>query len=328
MRRDPHQLESEIFDEFEENARAVIFDGSCEKFLASIPDETIQLIVTSPPYNLGKTYEKRVHLDEYLKWQEQIIAECVRVLAPSGSICWQVGNFVINGEIIPLDIVLYPFFAKHGLKLRNRIVWHFEHGLHCSKRLSGRHETIMWFTKSEDYKFDLDKIRVPQKYPGKRHFKGPKAGQLSGNPLGKNPGDVWVFPNVKNNHVEKTVHPCQFPVELVDRLVLSLTDKNDWVLDPFLGVGTTVASAVLRGRRGCGSEKMKEYVEIARERVQKAIDGVLPVRPMNTPVYDPANAGKSLTHNSWTLVDDKDSWNQINLVEEVRVAGWSKSEDC
>jgi hypothetical protein len=149
-----------------------------------------------------------------------------------------------------------------------------------------------------------------------------------GNPLGKNPGDVWVFPNVKNNHVEKTVHPCQFPVELVDRLVLSLTDKNDWVLDPFLGVGTTVASAVLRGRRGCGSEKMKEYVEIARERVQKAIDGVLPVRPMNTPVYDPANAGKSLTHNSWTLVDDKDSWNQINLVEEVRVAGWSKSEDC
>jgi adenine-specific DNA-methyltransferase len=233
---------------------------------------------------------------------------------------------VINGEIIPLDIVLYPFFAKHGLKLRNRIVWHFEHGLHCSKRLSGRHETILWFTKSDDYKFDLDPIRVPQKYPGKRHFKGPKAGQLSGNPLGKNPGDVWVFPNVKNNHVEKTVHPCQFPVELVDRLVLSLTDKDDWVMDPFLGVGTTVASAVSRGRRGCGSEKMNDYVEIAFERVQKAIDGVLPVRPMNTPVYDPANAGRSLTHNSWTPVD-RDSWNQINLVEELRAAGWGKSAD-
>ena len=327
MQRDRYPLQPEILAEFETHARAVIYDGSCEKLLASIPNEAIQLVVTSPPYNLGKSYEKRVHLDEYLKWQEKIIAECVRVLAPSGSICWQVGNFVLNGEVIPLDIVLYPLFTKHGLKLRNRIVWHFEHGLHCSKRLSGRHETIMWFTKSDDYKFDLDPIRVPQKYPGKRHFKGPKAGQLSGNPLGKNPGDVWVFPNVKNNHVEKTIHPCQFPVELVDRLVLSLTQKDDWVLDPFLGVGTTVASAVLRGRRGCGSEKMKEYSLIARERVQQALMGTLPVRPMNTPVYDPANAGKSLTHNSWASVED-DTWRQINLVEEKKpAAGLNKSED-
>jgi adenine-specific DNA-methyltransferase len=129
----------------------------------------------------------------------------VRLLHPRGSICWQVGNHVDDGEVVPLDIVLYPIFKEHGLKLRNRIVWHFEHGLHCTKRLSGRYETILWFTKSNDYTFNLDPIRVPSKYPGKKHFKGPRAGQLSGNPLGKNPSDVWIFPNVKNNHVEKTV---------------------------------------------------------------------------------------------------------------------------
>lgn len=322
MRRDTHELKSEISNKFDQKSRAVIHHGACEEFLASIPDESIQLIVTSPPYNLGKSYEKRVHLDEYLIWQEQVISDCVRVLSKSGSICWQVGNFVANGEIVPLDIVLYPFFAKHGLKLRNRIVWHFEHGLHCSNRLSGRHETILWFTKTDDYKFDLDPIRVPQKYPGKRHFKGPKAGQLSGNPLGKNPGDVWIFPNVKNNHVEKTLHPCQFPIELVDRLVLSLSDKDDWVLDPFLGVGTTVASAVLRGRRGCGAEKMQDYVVVAHERVLQAIEGLLPVRDMNTPVFDPAKAGKSLTtSSSWSPLE-RENWNQIRLVEEKRASGW------
>ena len=225
--------------------------------------------------------------------------------------------------MVPLDIVLYPLFVKHGLRLRNRIVWHFEHGLHCSKRLSGRHETILWFTKSDDYHFDLDPVRVPQKYPGKRHFKGPKAGQLSGNPLGKNPGDVWVFPNVKNNHVEKTAHPCQFPVELVDRLVLSMTRPNDWVLDPFLGVGTTVASALMRGRRGCGSEKIPEYAALARQRARQALRGTLPVRPMNKPVYDAAKAGKALTTRHWDQPAPAPGWDQMRLVEEICAAEYS-----
>ena len=313
----PAQEAPGLLEVFDANARAVVYNGGCENLLASLPSASIQLIVTSPPYNLGKVYEKRVHLEQYLEWQAKVIDECVRVLSPGGSICWQVGNFVVDGEVVPLDIVLYPLFTKHGLKLRNRIVWHFEHGLHCSKRLSGRHETILWFTKGDTYKFNLDPIRVPQKYPGKKHFKGAKAGQLSGNPLGKNPGDVWIIPNVKNNHVEKTMHPCQFPVELVDRLVLSLSDKDDWVLDPFLGVGTTVASAVLRGRRGCGSEKMPVYVEIARSRVKQAMEGLLPVRAMHTPVYNPADAGKSLTTNVWNT-PRQEVWQQERLVEEDR----------
>jgi adenine-specific DNA-methyltransferase len=322
QRDQPSQLTKKVGITFRQEERAVVFEGDCQDFLKDVPDGAIQLVVTSPPYNLGKSYERRVHLSRYLEWQEQVIADCVRVVADRGSICWQVGNFVANGEVIPLDIVLYPFFAKHGLKLRNRIVWHFEHGLHCTKRLSGRHETILWFTKSDDYFFELDAVRVPQKYPGKKHFKGPKAGQLSGNPLGKNPGDVWVFPNVKNNHVEKTTHPCQFPVELVDRLVLSLTRPDDWVLDPFLGVGTTVASAIMRGRKGCGAEKLPAYAQIARDRARLAMQGLLPVRRMNTPVYDAAKAGKSLTTANWSASEPTAPWSQLNLVEERRVAGW------
>ena len=284
---------------YSENTQATLYEGDCLELMRSMPDESVQLVVTSPPYNLGKKYEKRGDFDKYLQWQSEIIDECVRLLSPRGSICWQTGNYVHAGSIMPLDIALFPAFAKHGLQLRNRIVWHFEHGLHCSNRLSGRYETILWFTKGEEYTFDLDPIRVPQKYPGKKYFKGPKAGQLSGNPLGKNPGDVWIFPNVKNNHVEKTSHPCQFPVELVERLLLSLTRPSDLVFDPFAGVGTTVAAAVRNRRRGCGAEKIPEYAVIARERILQAMNGTLPVRPMHTPVYDPRNAGKSLTGNPW-----------------------------
>ena len=217
-----------------------------------------------------------------------MIAECVRLLHPNGSLCWQVGNYVEDGEVFPLDAVLYPVFKRHGLKLRNRIVWHFEHGLHCTRRLSGRYETINWFTKGGSYTFDLDPIRVPSKYPGKRHFKGPNAGKLSGNPKGKNPGDVWIFPNVKSNHVEKTIHPCQFPVELVERLVLSMTEPGDAVFDPYMGVGTSVVAALKHGRTGYGCDTVREYVDIAWERVEALRSGMLRTRPMGRPVYDPA----------------------------------------
>ena len=257
-------------------------------YMRRLPGESMKLIVTSPPYNIGKRYERRTSLDRYLAAQTGAIAECVRLLHPRGSICWQVGNHIApGGEVVPLDIVLYPIFKGQGLVLRNRIVWHFGHGLHCGKRFSGRHETILWLTKGDDYTFHLDPVRVPQKYPGKKHFKGPNAGAPSCNPLGANPTDVWVIPNVKSNHVEKTEHPCQFPVELVERLVLSLTDEGDSVLDPYMGVGTTVLAAVKHGRRAFGCDVVDRYVEIARERLRELLAGRLRTRPMGKPVYDP-----------------------------------------
>jgi adenine-specific DNA-methyltransferase len=257
------------------------------EFMRSIQKNSMKLIVTSPPYNIGKSYEKRSTLEIYIEKQVQVISECVRILDPNGSICWQVGNHIQDGEVFPLDVVLYHIFKNHGLKLRNRIIWHFEHGLHCKKRLSGRHETIMWFTKGENYTFNLDPIRIPSKYPNKKYYKGEKAGKISSNPLGKNPGDLWVFPNVKNNHVEKTIHPCQFPVELVERLVLSLTDQGDNVFDPYMGVGSSIIAAIKNNRIGYGCEIIKEYVDIAWERVKSFRAGTLETRPMNKPVYDP-----------------------------------------
>ena len=262
-------------DPIDEQAKVLIAAKDNLAFMRPLPDASMKLIVTSPPYNIGKSYERRTPLEAYVQSQAQVIAECVRLLHPNGSLCWQVGNHVDKGEVFPLDMVLYHVFKDHGLKMRNRIVWHFEHGLHCTNRLSGRHETIMWFTKGDDYTFNLDPIRVPSKYPGKKYFKGPKAGQLSGNPLGKNPSDVWAIPNVKNNHPEKTVHPCQFPVELVERLVLSMTDEGDSVFDPYMGVGSSVIAALKHGRAAYGCDIDKTYAKIARERVQALKDGTL-----------------------------------------------------
>lgn len=284
-----------ITSEFTLSEYVVVYPGDCLDLLRTIPTESLQLVVTSPPYNIGKEYEKRLHLDLYLRQQAQVIAECVRTLSPRGSICWQVGNYVDGGTITPLDTVLYPIFSSLGLRMRNRIIWHFEHGLHCTRRFSGRYETIIWFTKSDDYVFDLNAVRVPQKYPGKKYFKGPKAGQYSCNPLGKNPGDLWVIPNVKSNHVEKTEHPCQFPVELIERLVLSMTNKGDWVLDPFLGTGTSIIAAIRHDRRGAGAEVVPNYLNLARRRIEQEMEGTLRTRPMTKPVYDPVEAGNSLT---------------------------------
>lgn len=294
----------EIKKSFDEKAEIVIANGDCVEILSEVPDETVKLIITSPPYNIGKEYEKSVSLDNYLESLRPAVREIVRVLADDGSICWQVGNYVKDTEVFPLDIYFYLFFKEFGLKLRNRIIWHFEHGLHASKRFSGRYETLLWFTKSDEYIFNLDAVRVPSKYPGKTHFKGNKKGLPSGNPLGKNPSDVWKIlvqdwetclweiPNVKANHPEKTLHPCQFPIELVERCVLALTDENDWVLDPFSGVGSALLAALKNNRRAFGCEKETEYIEIAKRRIEDLYSGKLGYRPLGKPIHQPTGREK------------------------------------
>lgn len=316
---------SEFFDK---NADIVYFNGDINDLLTDIPDEFIQLVVTSPPYNLGKEYEKKVDLNIYLEQQEKIITECVRVLKPEGSICWQVGNYVENGEIIPLDILLFPIFSKFSLHLRNRIVWHFGHGFHASNRFSGRYEVILWFTKTDNYIFNLDPIRIPQKYPKKKYYKGPKIGQLSGNPLGKNPSDVWNIPNVKSNHVEKTEHPCQFPVELIERLVLSMSNEKDWILDPFMGVASTAIASLLHKRKAIGAEIMEEYINIGWQRIEQAEKGELRIRPMDRPVYNPEKPQKYIPPKT-VHIDSNSPSKQPKLFEkgEKYKKGKGQSED-
>lgn len=272
----------------------ILYEGDRIDLMRQLPDNSVKLVVTSPPYNIGKEYEKRKDLGIYLSEQEDTLKEAIRILSDDGSICWQVGNHIAkDGEVFPLDALIYNIGKKLGLKLRNRIIWHFGHGLHCTKRFSGRYETIVWFTKTDNYTFNLDPIRIPQKYPGKKNFKkNEKYGTLSGNPLGKNPSDIWEIPNVKNNHPEKTKHPCQFPIELIERLVLSMTNLGDIVFDPYLGVGSAICAAVIHGRKGYGSDIMKEYLDIAEGRIIAVANGSLKRRLMGTPVYKPTNGLK------------------------------------
>ena len=264
-----------------------------------LPQSHFSLILTSPPYNIGKQYERQTTLEQYLASQDEMIRALIPLLKQNGSLCWQVGNYVENGEIFPLDVYFYPLFKKSGLKLRNRIVWRFEHGLHASHRFSGRYETLLWFTKSDEYIFNLDAVRIPSKYPGKLHFKGDKKGLPSGNPLGKNPSDfwewlaeewqsgVWEIPNVKSNHCEKTPHPCQFSVELAERCVLAFTNENDWVLDPFAGVGSALVAAAMRQRRAVGIERDAEYCAMAKQRLTDWQAGRLKTRPIGKPIHKP-----------------------------------------
>jgi adenine-specific DNA-methyltransferase len=276
-----------------------IWKGKVEPFLSQLRDKRVgpifDLIVTSPPYNIGKDYEKKMPLDVYLSWQRKVIHDIVPFLKDSGSLCWQVGNYVEDGAISPIDIEVAPFFRKEGLRLRNRIVWHFGHGMHSRRRLSGRYEVAMWYTKTDEYVFNLDAIRVPSKYAGKKHFRGPNKGEYSGNILGKNPEDVWAhpddvwdIPNVKSNHVEKTEHPCQFPVGLVERLVLGLTNEHGLVFDPFAGVCSAGVAAAIHNRHFWGCEPVERFVKIGKVRLESALVGKARYRPHDKPIMDPS----------------------------------------
>jgi DNA modification methylase len=270
------------------------------------------LIITSPPYNVGKEYESKKTIEQYLEEQKAIIESFAKLLKPTGSVCWQVGNYINNKtkEIFPLDMFYYQIFKDLGFTLRNRIIWKFGHGLHASNRFSGRYEVILWFTKAQnpgEYKFNLDNVRVKQKYPGKKQHKGPNKGKYSSNPKGKNPSDVWdiiladwekeiwEIPNVKSNHMEKTIHPCQYPVELVERCILALTDENDWILDPFAGVGSTLLAAKKNNRNALGIELFKKYIEIGEDRLHSFKDGSIKIRALGTPIYDHTQSQLSVT---------------------------------
>lgn len=265
-----------------------LFSGDCLKLLKNIPDNSIDCVITSPPYCIGKKYENKREASDFVSNHEIILPEIARIVKEGGSICWQVGYHVKNNVLTPLDFIVYNILSSiKGISLRNRIIWTFGHGLHYEARFSGRHETILWFTKGVEYTFNLDEVRVPQLYPGKKAYKGLKKGKPSGNPLGKNPSDVWHIPNVKANHIEKCDHPCQFPIGLSQRLIKATTNEGDLVFDPYCGTGSTGAAAIILKRRFIGAEVEPKYVNIAKKRLNSAIRGDLKVRPDDKPVYTP-----------------------------------------
>ena len=325
-------LRVKMTDSYIKNQDLIIGVGDSLEFLKTIPSDSVRLAVSSPPYNIGKVYEERINMKDYLEYQKEVALQIRRILKHDGSLAWEVGNYVSDGETFPLDIPFYKIFKEDaGLKLRNRIIWRFEHGLNASRRLSGRYESILWFTKSDDYIFSLDPIRVPQKYPGKAYYKGVKKGLPSGNPLGKNPGDVWEMltkewhdqiwniPNVKSHHPEKTSHPAQFPVELVQRLILALTVEEDIIMDPFGGVGSSAIAALSLNRRAISIDRDKNYSKIAMSRVQSLMKGTLKIRNIGTTIYRPDPRSKLLhVPESWETLKARSTDDLTNSLSTSR----------
>lgn len=262
------------------------------KEIKKIKSNSVDLIVTSPPYFMGKDYDTSIKIEDFIEIHEKLFKDIFRVLKNWWSLCWQVWFHTKNDFLIPLDYLVYDIINRtinktwDNLILRNRIIWTFWHWFHCSKKLSGRYETILWYTKWKDYHFDLDAIRIPQKYPWKTYYKGEKKGEISGNPLWKNPSDVWEIPNVKANHIEKTEHPCQFPVSLVSRLVRWMSPENWTILDPFMWSGSSWVAALINKRNFIWIELDEKYYQIAKDRCNKSIEWTIKFRE-DKPIYKP-----------------------------------------
>ena len=290
-------MKQKIFKRFKSTNPVTLYCGDCCKLLQKIPSNSVDVVITSPPYCMGKAYEDPHNDIQTFRQQHiDIFDDLYRIVKPGGSICWQVGYHITDNCIIPLDYIVYDVFTsrnteiEYPLILRNRIIWTFGHGLNSTKRFSGRHEMILWFTKGDIFSFDLDAVRIPQKYPGKKSYRGPNKGNLSGNPLGKNPSDVWDIPNVNANHIEKTDHPCQYPVALPLRLIKALCPSDGLVLDPFMGSGTTGVASVVAKRRFVGCELQRSYYDISYQRILDTINGEAKIREDRPPVKPNLNS--------------------------------------
>lgn len=264
------QLRQHLGQPTYESPGVLIYQGDCVEYLRRLADESVPLTVTSPPYNIGKDYEEVLPLEKYLDWCEEWIGEIYRVTSPSGALWLNLGYIPVDGrgKAIPIPYFLWnriPFY------LQQEIVWHYEAGVAARTSFSPRNEKFLWYVKSpEDFVFNLDDVRDPNvKYPNQK-----KNGKLRCNPKGKNPGDVWSVPKVTSGRnrssKERTKHPAQFPVGVIDRVVRACSKPGDTVIDPFLGSGTTAEVALRTGRQCIGFEIQPDYLEIAVERLEAA----------------------------------------------------------
>lgn len=243
-------------------------------FLDGIPTDAVQLHLTSCPYNLGKSYgdcasADRMRFVYYHGFLMQIISEIARTLAPGGTVCLNLGSTRDwEDQLLPLDILLFEDFRRSGLTFQSRIIWAIPHGLTPKKRLAERYETILVFSKGEQQTFNPSAARIPQKDPGKRAFKGPNKGQLSGHPLGAHPTNVWHIPNVGHNHPDraytKDKHPAPYPLALARRAILLYSMPGDLCVDIFSGSGTTHQASVETGRAFTGADLFYESIRSAR----------------------------------------------------------------
>lgn len=246
-------------------------------FLDGLPDNSIAMHLTSIPYNLGKKYGDCPQADimratYYHGWIMQVISEMARTVRDGGVVFVNVGCTTDwQNRMMPLDVLLYEDFRRAGLTFQNRIVWTVPHGLTPKARLAGRYETCLVFSRGDNVTFNPNAARAPQKNPGKRAFKGTNKGNLSGNPYGAFPTDVWSdIPTVRHNHPDRKngAHPAQFPVALAKRAMLLYSLPGDIVCDPFSGSGSTAVGCIETGRHFIGADLF--YEELRAKRIAAA----------------------------------------------------------
>ncbi|MDR1728745.1 MAG: site-specific DNA-methyltransferase [Acidobacteriota bacterium] len=244
----------------------ILFNTDTLSVLGRVDRRLFDAIITSPPYNIGKEYESVKPLNDYIDWSVEWITGASAMLNPTGALLLNLGYVSIEeqGHAIPLPYLLWD---KIPLYLNQEIVWNYSAGVACKNYLSPRNEKVLWYVKSKDnYTFNLDAIRDKNvKYPNSKRNGKPRV-----NTLGKNPSDVWEIAKVTTGYNrssdERTPHPCQFPTDLIDRLVLGFTNEGDIVFDPFIGSGTTFDSCLRNNRFCVGFEIKREYCEIAKKR--------------------------------------------------------------
>lgn len=243
-------------------------------YMDSLPDGSCTALVSSPPYNVGKKYGDSASSDcmrhvAYIGWLSMVLSEAARILRDGGVLALQVGSTRDHlDQIVPIDMLVHDIIIKTGLTFQNRVIWQVQHGLTPKRRLAGRHETVMIYSKGVPAHFNANSARIPQKHPGKRGFKGRNQGRLTGNPLGAWPIDVWQIPNIGASNGQRTGHPCQMPEELAKRIIQLYTMPGELVCDPFSGSGTTHAMCIETGRRFTGCDLM--YSDIRERRLAKA----------------------------------------------------------
>jgi adenine-specific DNA-methyltransferase len=236
--------------------------------LAAAKLAPFQLTVTSPPYNIGKEYEQSMPMDEYVAWCARWCGQVHALTTRHGAFWLNVGYVPLagRGKAVPLPYLLWdktPFF------LMQEVVWNYGAGVACRNSFSPRNEKFLWYVKTANkYTFNLDAVRDPDvKYPNQK-----KNGVLRCNPNGKNPSDVWAIPKItsgeKRSSAERTAHPAQFPVAVIERVVLASSNQGDLVLDPFMGSGTTAEVALAHGRKVVGFEIREDYCKIAVDRLR------------------------------------------------------------
>lgn len=245
--------------------------GSCLDMLDQIKRNSIAIVVTSPPYDLNKSYGKykdMVGIDNWKHLISETTKRIYNILKPNGSFFLNVSP-VPNSktkEIIPLGTIAYDIIKEHGFYLRNMIVWHFNNMVNCVNRLSGRYENILWCVKDiNNYVFNLDDIRVP--YITKKDKRLDPSG-------GRNPTDVWYFNRVNNMTKSKfsIYHPTVYPTPMVERIIKMSSHEGDWILDPFLGSGTTLIASAKNDRNGIGIELDEQYKSLIIRRLEQEIE--------------------------------------------------------